>query len=373
MKEIILNSDISFGRILAYFHAEKKESDLYSVSYHVNGYDLIFFRNTENEKLECFCLQTLAVLTIYEIVYLLASSHEGESIVAVIKGIGEADDYENFQEITSSASLKHITANSLKLRFLSQDIYVPESVNRNLLFSIVFEKKFLIRNNRIVFPLVNDSRIVNLKFLDDETELNSNPGNFSSNLLPSCRSIVLFFSGHELLKHAHEKVASDYFYILFSRNFNIAVVHKLILFSAEKNLPVNVFLPKKRSEVMPLFGFIQLLLSLYNKPFDSVFLELSETSYRLNFFVRNDNSYILPLVDFIALLNRRLIILYNGEMAIVNEDISLHLNLIKTETAKGENYMSSSISFAANNKSLCVVLTEIFSILKINFISFGVY
>lgn len=369
MKDIILNSALSYDKILSFFDAKP---ELLSPSY--NHYktalhNLFFFREIESNEIACFVLDTISMHSVYELMYMLSESHEGEKIGRVINEISKIEGLEDpFLNISEAISLDEMATFALDLSYL-EDRSKLNVQNPEVFFQPPFENKLVEKDSTVYLPIINHGQIVNLVSLSGK-ELNTNAGTFSATLLPGCNTIAVFLQVDDLMAHADQKIARDYFYVLFSKSLQPDLITRLFELSKEKDLPISFYLPEKRS-LQAHFCFIQSMLAFTKKPFESIVFEENESLFKLHFYASNEKANIMQLVEFIQLLNRRLIILYNGEMAVVEEDISYHLNLIKTETKRHEDFIAASISFAANNQTLAVVLTEIFQILKKPDISFN--
>ena len=93
--------------------------------------------------------------------------------------------------------------------------------------------------------------------------------------------------------------------------------------------------------------------------------------YKFHVYSSMDSTKTATLLDFSNIINRALIIHYNEEMVIPDEDVSKSLELIKTSSSKLLGKYEVCIAFPAHNDAFCAVLNSLSSNLKLEQVYFS--
>lgn len=370
MKELILKYPIKYGQLLNFFKAKILSRANNKVTYTINikdsNYTIFFYKE---DGLKAYCLETFNEYSVFELLYFFSPENSGEYISSIIPKIFSIPSFDEFLDLIEDSNTTTIKNSSLNLKEYNEELKFDDSL-LEVLNRKPFENRILLKENKLCFPLSYERKINNLAYLNGE-ELNSNYGFFSSTLIQGKnKAIALFFQPSTLINHANTHNPEEYFYILFSNNFNHYLVSKLKHFSYEVNLPIEIFINYSLKEADKIFQYAHLILTIYSTTFESISFEFNESKYTLHFYSKNNSENLYPLIDFVNKINRRLIIYYNQELSISTDDIASYLNLITTEAKKENEYARNSISFFANNNALCAVLNEVFKLLSIDNITF---
>lgn len=355
----------NFEKILCYFEAvsvsKYKNYSVYIVNGKTIDYSFYFFKS-EN-LIKCFSTNYFKVISELEMVYILSDRTDFVYISTAIKAIELSLEVAIANDIKEDQLVEDIISVVL-------DIQIPASGFQNQVFeSVTFENKVFVNENIICFPLFNNKfKLTNIALISGK-EVNNNTGVFLSNRLQICKELVVFFNPKSLILHTESFFYQEYYYALFASNIDISDFSLIFDLSDKFSLPITLYL----SNGNDFSNAFKLCSSfLFNFPPSIRKLELSSNPNQLKFHIYSASNCvdIMPLNDLCQEINRALIIHYNEEIKIPEEDISKSLKFIETSSAKLFECYEMNISFPAHADALCSVLNalgKLYGLKKINF------